>query len=243
MGLFGKKKEDKIIRGIKKENKGFFGFGRKKQEKTSELEEILPAPIPPFKRFTKEFNIPEPPLSNANENSGVMGIKASSETEKSDDYWKELDDRDLEELPELPEFPELPGLSGLPKPESIKVNEAEKSMTMPIERLTVDMSSISQPQQKISSYKQYKSVSVVPVIQQRNNGKFEKQVYVKVEKFDDASSILKDVKEKTKKISAMLEKLKYSREREEFEIKKLEDDFQKIKDKLNSIDQKLFGRE
>ncbi|MEK6853029.1 MAG: hypothetical protein AABX59_04065 [Nanoarchaeota archaeon] len=70
----------------------------------------------------------------------------------------------------------------------------------------------------------------------------ERPIFIKLDKYESALETLKEIKERVRKASVLLEKIKEIRAKEQEELESWQNELEQIKDKLNAVDEKLFSR-
>ncbi|PIN78016.1 hypothetical protein COV15_00755 [Candidatus Woesearchaeota archaeon CG10_big_fil_rev_8_21_14_0_10_34_12] len=161
------------------------------------------------------------------------------------------------ELPMLPELPELhslnipkppvnqnPPLPQLPPSNSLKLPELPSQETKKLPELP----SLKLPEirpmaeelkfipSKPSEIKQM-ALAQPPITSPPEK----KQIFVKIEKFQEAMNFLNEIKRKTEAIDHSMRKIKETKLREENELKDIEEEMEKIKSMIDSIDKKVFS--
>lgn len=152
---------------------------------------------------------------------------------------KKEDKLELPKLPELPELPELPNLA-VPKP-------LMRTGTMPLPPLPQETGKLPElPSLRLPEIKplsmpeepRFSPTSMAPTTQIQTD---KKQIFVKIEKFQEALSYLNEVKRKIEAIDNFMRKIKETKLREENEIRDIELEMEKIKSMIDSIDKKVFS--
>lgn len=132
-------------------------------------------------------------------------------------------------LPELPSFPELPRL-----PENLAPERELPTLPKTYAIDTIKNNITSQPQEKRSF-----EVSELPA---RPKQIEKNPIYIKLDKFKEASKNFEIIKNKLSEIENSFRKLKDIKEKEEIELKDWEMELQNIKSKIDTIDSTLFNR-
>ena len=163
---------------------------------------------------------------------------------------KDEEKKQLPELPGMSSLPELPPLPALTKSDisplpsfsrnefsassgmglqAIKATIREGSTKgleyMPEERRTIEVSD----KDSIKAAMAPRTVSKEPV-------------FVKLDKFREATEKFNEIKEKVSEIEDSLRKLKEIKEKEDSELKSWDEEMQLIKQKVESIDNSLFNK-
>ncbi len=132
-------------------------------------------------------------------------------------------------LPELPKLPELPRIP--------QEQMQEKELPALPRASTWDniKTNISQPQEKRSF-----ELSEIPNKLKSTTEKG--PIYIKIDKFKEASKNFDVVKNKLIEIEDSFKKLKDIKEKEDVELKDWEMELQNIKSRINNIDSALFNK-
>ena len=195
----------------------------------------------------EEFTLPEPP---------------SLEFPGLPNHFSEEHNGEISELPALPELPrrakdeekvvkrefEMPALPELPArmPEltATKTKGFLKPMRIEMGEELPTLPSLS----SLPSFPEFpEQVPEMPELlptaagaRRLKSSPVERPVFVKIEKFQDSVEQLRQIKERIRRASSMLDKLREIRMREEQELAAWERDLAELKQKLEMLDKKLF---
>ncbi len=132
----------------------------------------------------------------------------------------------------LPKLPELPGSREVKtdsEMQSIKQNisppKTFESPTLPHLEKPITSGTITSPPPIIA-----------PTVEETG------PIFIKIDKFKDASQNFEKIKEKVNDIEDMLEKIKQIKQKEDQELKEWEHEIQLIKTRIDSIDDSLFKK-
>jgi hypothetical protein len=159
---------------------------------------------------------------------------------------KEEDKSQLPQLPGLPEMPELPPLPQSSVKTEIKpLPTLQKNSFEDAKAIGAIKTSVSEPLSnpaekrtiEISDLNSAKAMQMVRPIVSAN-----KDVFVKIEKFQEAVKKFEEIKIKVNDIEKSLSVVRELKDKEEQELKAWEQEVQMIKDKVNNIDNSLFSR-
>ena len=149
----------------------------------------------------------------------------------------------LPRLPELPEQKTNPEqLPPLPRMDS------NKEMEMKAIKQDISPSPNNQNQQnhsftpEIPKIKELDSHVIYPAIQTTPLAREAEPIFVKIDKFKEATNNFKAVKDKVNDIDNMLGKLRELKSKEEQELREWEHEIQMIKAKIDNIDNSLFKK-
>ena len=151
-------------------------------------------------------------------------------------------------LPELPKLPELPHLPPLKAPEKV----IQKSELPPLPSLPSDAAGIEAIKSNVSfpslnpvgkeeekrtvEVSDYRAAYKKPV--SSGNG----QIFIKLDKFKEASHGFETIKAKVHELETMVKKLREVKNKEEQELGAWESEMQTIKTKIEAIDHSLFNK-
>lgn len=142
------------------------------------------------------------------------------------------EDFELPELPRMPEMPSLPRLAGLPKFSGELPNLPSISSSIPA----------SEDSQTSRAFEIGPVVSPPPKQSFISQISRAEPVFVKIDKFKDAISSFKQVKQKVADIEAMLKEIQELKKKEDRELNQWENEIRSIKSRIANIDDSLFKK-
>jgi len=151
------------------------------------------------------------------------------------------------ELPKLPELPELPDLA-IPKP-GIRTNLMLPSPPQEIRKLP-ELPSLKLPETSQFSMPEEPRFMPAKLIEPKETrfsspttpaNSDKKQIFIKIEKFQEALGYLNEIKRKIEAVDSSMRKIKETKLREENEIREIEEEMEKTKSMIDSIDKKVFS--